>query len=202
MIMVPICRVLVKLFGLVGAYKIAIEQWSGRCIHCGHPLVNAGTYRRKTPRSIGPFKIQRVLCSNHALCPPSVRAGLLPSWLLPYQRTTVEVQQAVLENVSDGTWTLETAAERANVEPKTISRWLGTARRCVPWIQQKILGELGSHHSLADWIHDGSVSWTSSLSQLFSLLTLFRNRMYRWFPERSMALVVLFWPYAFLEHRQ
>lgn len=164
MIMVPICRALVKLFGLVGAYKIAIEQWSGRCIHCGHPLVNAGTYRRKTPHAVGPFKIQRVVCSNRDLCPSSAREGLLPSWLLPYQRVTVEVQQVVLENVSNGMWTLEIAGEWANVEPKTVSRWLGTARRCVPWIQQKILGELGSHHSLATWIYDGSVSWTSSLS--------------------------------------
>ena len=200
MFIIPVCSALVNLFGHKEAYEITIEHWTANCEVCGAALVRDGGYVRETPIEVGPLWIQQVRCNNQEQCPGSkpVRQALLPCWVLPYQRVMSCVQHTALVNVVEGSCTIEASAEDACVDPKTVSRWLNVLRESIPTVLPRIVRVLCDHHSPADWASDRDVAHSSKLSQLFSLMSLVRERIYPWFPGAPMALIAFFWPYSFL----
>ncbi len=204
MIIIPVCPALVKSCSPVEAYRSSVKNWNEPCRHCGSSMCRDGSFNRLTPKEIGPFRVQQVRCSQGDKCPGDGprKQSLIPSWVLPYQRHPVGVQEKVLQEVNDGECTVEDAAERARVEPKTVSRWLGRWRMTIKELQGRICRLLASTGELTYWVVDGTVRGCSASRKFFQQLQLLRRLRCPGFPGCCLVFLCWLWPRAFLPKGQ
>lgn len=123
----------------------ALRPSDAPCIHCEHPLTHGHGYYPREPYT---FEGSREEWDIHRrLCPVCRRTfGLLPSHLAPYARYTIDVQDAAVASVGEGSHYEQTASklseQGAAVEPRTVRRWFCRFREQVRQILPTLSSQL------------------------------------------------------------
>lgn len=204
MLILPVCMALVNLFGPVQAYTISVEHWHQVCPQCGASMVLDGGFLRRTPVEVGPFRVQQVRCSNESTCrkPGPKKESLIPSWLLPYQRQMALKQEEVVDAVDGRLWTMEQAAERIDVDPKTVSRWHSRFVGLVRIFDVLVCQLLAATQEFSFWVVDGTSRGISTGRQFLGQLRLLRHRRGVGGFSCHLAFLSWLWPRSFLPCRQ